>query len=287
MSAFITKFNSPHTLDELRELYENDCITSLEILLNDSEYEYTEWSVHKNAKKNDTVFFCCGPASINYMDAIYKQAQETSSAELIEYAGKVRTLHQKYSGKIVAVGYVADTPFCEEPSMEHTHWSNPWYAGIEGLRILDDPIDIADIRDIVVLQPHTVTMLTEEQEKKLNDFSSDIHDPNRDFAYRAIGMFDKYLELIFSVDVLWDRFQMYVGQEIDMTHFQKDHFAFHRDLQCIEVWRQMLDNMGGGFRLSLFAAMAFELLSYEAAGHNLDEELMQCTMIPNKQLLID
>ena len=38
----------------------------------------------------------------------------------------------------------------------------------------------------------------------------------------------------------------------------------------------MLDNMGGGFPLSLFAAAAFLLLTYRDRGHDLDAELKQC-----------
>ena len=35
----------------------------------------------------------------------------------------------------------------------------------------------------------------------------------------------------------------------------------------------MLDNMGGGIPLCFFAAVAFEILSYRDAGHNIDAEL--------------
>ena len=83
--------------------------------------------------------------------------------------------------------------------------------------------------------------------------------------------FDRYLELIFAKDELWEQFQMYVRQ----TAYDRDErfFAFHRDPECIDIWRQMLDNMGGGFPLSLFAAAAFLLLSYRDRGHDLDAEM--------------
>lgn len=276
MNAFITKFNSPHTFEELQELFENDGCTSLEALIEDSDSGYTEWSVHKNAKKDDTVFFCCGPDSIKYMNIIYAQAEMTGNTELIEYANKVRELHERYAGKIVATGFVAYEPYTLEPFLEHQHWSNPWYAQIGGVQMLENPIPLADIEKDVVLQPHTVTMLSGEQERKLHEHIRVAHGMERDFKYAPVGMFNEYLELIFATDVLWERFQMYVRQEIDGTHFGEDFFAFKRDPECIQIWRQMLDNMGGGFRLSLFAATAFELLSYEAAGHDLDAELCRC-----------
>lgn len=277
MSAFITKFNSPHTLEELRELFENDELTSLESLIEDSDFEHTEWSVHKNAKKDDTVFFCCGPDSIKYMDAICAQAAKTADEAFIAYANEVRELHVKYAGSIVAAGIVFGAPYAEGPFFEHQHWSNPWYASIVELQMLENPIALADIAKDIVLQPHTVTMLTGEQERKLNEAIKLANGRNKDFEYSPVGMFNKYLELIFASDALWERFQMYVRQELDPTQFREDHFAFQRDPECIDIWRQMLDNMGGGFRLSLFAAMAFELLSYKATGHDLDEELRRCT----------
>ena len=35
----------------------------------------------------------------------------------------------------------------------------------------------------------------------------------------------------------------------------------------------MLDNMGGGFPLTMFASVAFLLLAYKEQGHDLDAEL--------------
>lgn len=86
-----------------------------------------------------------------------------------------------------------------------------------------------------------------------------------------IPLFSKYLELIFAKDELWNNFQMFVRQTSPRRG--DEYFEYHRNPECIEIWRQMLDNMGGGFPLSLFAAAAFLLLEYKEQGHNLDAEL--------------
>ena len=86
-----------------------------------------------------------------------------------------------------------------------------------------------------------------------------------------IPYFSKYLELIFANDILWNNFQYYVQETSDRKGDR--FFEFHRDPECIEIWRQMLDNMGGGFPLSLFASAAFLLLAYKDQGHDLDAEL--------------
>ena len=86
-----------------------------------------------------------------------------------------------------------------------------------------------------------------------------------------VALFSKYLELIFAKDKLWEGFQTYVRQS--GPYRGDEFFEYHRDPECIETWRQMLDNMGGGFPLTLFASAAFLLLAYRDQGHDLDAEL--------------
>ena len=51
------------------------------------------------------------------------------------------------------------------------------------------------------------------------------------------------------------------------------YFEHHREPQSIDIWYQMLDNMGGGWPTVTFAAASFLLLRYQALGHDLDKEL--------------
>lgn len=90
--------------------------------------------------------------------------------------------------------------------------------------------------------------------------------------YNPIYMFIKYKELIYEVDELWDEFQSYLR---DITPGRRDEqfFEHHREPQSLDVWDQMLENMGGGWPIVTFAAAAFLLLRYQALGHDLDKEL--------------
>ena len=90
--------------------------------------------------------------------------------------------------------------------------------------------------------------------------------------YNPIYMFNKYKELIYEVDELWDEFQHYLR---DITQGRRDEqfFEHHREPQSLDVWDQMLENMGGGWPTVTFAAAAFLLLRYQALGHDLDKEL--------------
>lgn len=93
-----------------------------------------------------------------------------------------------------------------------------------------------------------------------------------------VPYFTKYKELIFDNDDLWENFQYYV--RFILPDQGDDFFAYHRAPECIEIWDQMLDNMGGGIPLSLFASAAFLLLAYQDQGHDLDAELKK---IKNKK----
>lgn len=89
--------------------------------------------------------------------------------------------------------------------------------------------------------------------------------------YQPVQVFSKYLPLIYSVDELWKEFEVYCKQYF---HDQDTHFfAFHRSPDAMDCWLRLLDNMGGGVPLVVFAAGAYLLLEYEKTGHDLDGEL--------------
>lgn len=90
--------------------------------------------------------------------------------------------------------------------------------------------------------------------------------------YRPVYMFSKYVELIYNVDELWDEFQHYL-REIMPDRRDDRFFEHHREPQSMDIWYQMLDNMGGGWPTITFAAASFLLLRYQVLGHDLDKEL--------------
>ncbi len=89
--------------------------------------------------------------------------------------------------------------------------------------------------------------------------------------YKATMIFKKYLPLIYTVDEIWDEFQTYCKQFFYDKN--KDYFVFERNPTAMNIWTVLLENMGGGIPLMVFAAGAFLILAYEKAGHNLDNEL--------------
>ena len=294
MSFFITNFQSPLDLDELQEFQKSGYGSNLSSLLEDSEYG-TEWSVPSDAAPFDVVFFMCAATSTDsrHMAGVRKQAKLSGDQALIDLAEAQYTLHKTYAGKILAVGLVEAEPEAVESGDGN---SRPhWFSRIYPVILLENPIDISEFRDfIMVSRTGAITKLDDIQydalihvivnrnsgfsdrfakaKEELQEYLDDSEDDSRNhFALSPIPYFSKYLELIFGVDELWEYFQYYVHHEF---HDQPpEFFAFHRSHECVGVWRQMLDNMGGGIPLSLFASAAFLLLAYKEQGHDLDAEL--------------
>ena len=276
--AFITNFQGPVEIEDLIERFKIDGLTNLDKIYFNKPDE-TEWTVDKDALIGDTVFFMCAKTSVDHMGHVRAQAKKTDDKKLNEYAEKQYQNYRQFAGTIVAIGTVADLPFQEDdPGYHYAHWKSPWYAAIRNVIQLQNPVSIDSFRDfITVSRTGAITRLTAEQENKLlaiiqerNDFPKTETPPDYPFL-SPIQLFEKYIDLVFAVDTLWDNFQYYVREAAPN---QDDRFfAYHRDPQCIDIWLQMLDNMGGGWPMSLFASTAFLLLSYKEQGHDLDAEL--------------
>ncbi len=278
--GFITNFQSPIELDELIERFQIDQLTNIDVLFSDGPGE-TEWTVDKDAQIGETVFFMCAKTSVNHMGHVRKQAVETGDPALIEFAEAEYEKYREYAGKIVAVGTVADQPFqSDNPGYQYASWRSPWYAAINNLVLLQEPVSIDFFRDFIkVSRTGAITKLNTDQEERLLSLiqeNNDLDSGDDSLGYKImspIPLFSKYLELIFANDDLWNNFQGFVRE---CGPYRGDEFfEYHRDPECIEIWRQMLDNMGGGFPLMLFASAAFLLLDYEKQGHDLDAELEQ------------
>ena len=90
-------------------------------------------------------------------------------------------------------------------------------------------------------------------------------------SYSQIPLVSKYIELILADDLLWEEFQMYLREFIKDR--DSNFFGYNRTPECADIWRSMVDNMGGGLPLSFYASAAFLLLRYQENGHDLDGEL--------------
>lgn len=171
MAAFITNFQSPVELDDLKDRFNQGKITNLDMILGHKSHRPLEWTVDKEADIGDTVYFMCAKTSVNHMRHLCSVllSMGQSETDLYVFALTQRLLYREYAGSIVAVGRVADKPFqTKDSGWEAPYWRSRWYAEIEEIKLLDKPVNISDFRDFIsVSKTSAITKLNKEQQQKL------------------------------------------------------------------------------------------------------------------------
>ena len=113
--VIITQFGAPKDLDSLKYYYASKKKqTNLDLLLKNNREVI--WSVDRKTKKGDIVLFLCSSGSAETMDQIIK-GKIYNNYSLKQYALKEKELHERYAGKIFAVGIAAQEPEEEEQYM--------------------------------------------------------------------------------------------------------------------------------------------------------------------------
>lgn len=169
MNRFISNFQSPVEIEDLIDRYENGEVTNLDLLLDYENNLPVEWTVYKESRVGDKIYFMCAKTSKDHMGHVCVQAKEESQ-EIYEFAERERALYKKYAGKIIAVGILSEDAFqSTDVGWEHPYWRSPWYAEIDEFQLLDYPIDISEFRDfITVSRTGAITLLSDEQSQKLD-----------------------------------------------------------------------------------------------------------------------
>ncbi len=170
--AFITNFQAPVEEADLVDRFETDGLTNIDHVLS-FEDTLREWTVDKECKIGDRVFFMCAATSKDHMAHVCKQIRELykDESELIEYAEKEKALYKQYAGNIVAVGKVEEAPFqTQDSGYEHAYWRSPWYAKIHEFVLLDVPVNISEFRNFIkVSRTGSITRLNDDQASLLNE----------------------------------------------------------------------------------------------------------------------
>lgn len=157
VQAFLNNISFPKSLDEL-ELFVDGF--NVEEILTVSK---TEWTVPRWAIKGDIVFFFHAKTAIQWirkLETQLKNSQEllpVEEAQNLENALKrARRLYNDYGGKIFAIGRVSDRPFYDyQDGDEVYHWNSRFYAEINKICVLRQPIDMAEFSDFLRVSPHS------------------------------------------------------------------------------------------------------------------------------------
>ncbi len=153
VQAFLNNISFPKSLDEL-EIFADEF--NVEEILTVTE---TEWTAPKWAVEGDIVFFFHAKTAIQWirkLETKLKNAKAFLPAERVralENALKrARLLYKRYGGKIFAVGRVSDRPvYDSQDGDEIYHWNSKFYAKIDEIFVLQQPIDISEFSDFLMV----------------------------------------------------------------------------------------------------------------------------------------
>lgn len=157
VQAFINNFTFPSTLAEF-DLYFNNGLFDIEILLQDEE---TEWTIPKWAKEGDIVLFMHGRTAIQSIRRVSTELEKkkyTFSAEdyqkRFDMLQRARNLYDEFGGKIMAIGRVGSKPYVVEYTKEENdlfHWKSRFFSDIDSIVILENPIDLSEFKNFISL----------------------------------------------------------------------------------------------------------------------------------------
>ena len=146
VQAFIDNISFPVTLKELEQFAD---WFNVEEILNVDE---TEWTAPRWTVKGDIAFFFHAKTAIQkitMLETKLKQEKTEYSEEdylwLGESLQRARKLYKLYGGKIFAVGRVSGrTEYEAQEGDEFFHWASRFYAPIDSIYVLPQPIDISE-----------------------------------------------------------------------------------------------------------------------------------------------
>ena len=151
VQAFIDNISFPMTLEELERFAD---WFNVEEILNVAE---TEWTAPRWAVEGDIVFFFHAKTAIQkitMLETKLKQEKTEYSEEDYRWLWKslqrARELYKSYGGKIFAIGRVSGrTEYDSQEGDEVLHWASRFYAPIDRIFVLQQPIDISEFSDFL------------------------------------------------------------------------------------------------------------------------------------------
>ena len=151
VQAFLDNISFPRTLEELRRFADEFNVE--EIL----RVEITEWTVPRWAVEGDVVFFFHAKTAIQKITMLETKlkCEKTEYSEedyqwLWKSLQRARELYKSYGGKIFAIGRVSGrAEYDSQEGDEVLHWASRFYAPIDRIYVLQQPIDISEFSDFL------------------------------------------------------------------------------------------------------------------------------------------
>lgn len=154
VQAYILNISGIQTIDELREMVDNGYAHTADMVLLDSQGDYT---APKWIMRGDIVFFYHAITANQHTRRLRKEIKNgdfENSKQLLEYLDYCDSLYEKYGGKIYAVGTVSDTAYYSESGWEHPHFKTRIFAPIENIIKLGCPLSSNQFKEFLPISRH-------------------------------------------------------------------------------------------------------------------------------------
>jgi hypothetical protein len=175
VQALINNISFPKTIGELEFFVKEEGYFDVEAIF---LFPTVEWTMPKWAIKNDIVFFFHAKTAIQTIrrleSELKKNKEQYDYETLLEGLKHARDLYDLYGGKIFAIGRVLDSPFYDDGEWQDVlHWRGKIYAEIGDIHILQNPVDIAEFSNfIMVSRQSAITSVVGEDFERLKNVIS-------------------------------------------------------------------------------------------------------------------
>ena len=155
VQAFVSNMSTATSLEELSL---TDGTTLPEELLSAPTIE---WTSPKWAKAGDIVFFMHSKTARTSLTKLRSELEITRNElhaseyyRLMSFLEHALEVHAQYGGKVFAIGRVCGGPEYVNPNEIFdgvTHWKSRYFAAIDNIQALENPIDISEFRNYIFI----------------------------------------------------------------------------------------------------------------------------------------
>lgn len=184
VQAHISNISFPNDIDALEVFIYEHSLYNIESILNG---DGRVWTVPRNSKLGDIVFFFHAKTAISRITSLVSRVRELSDYSehnkeyLLEWLERARQLYKKYGGKIFAVGRIVSPPeYIYISDDDPYHFHGRIYADIGDIVCLDTPISIEQFNSFITVSRHSaITPLPLSEFNRLKEiiFSSNSNCP--------------------------------------------------------------------------------------------------------------
>ena len=176
---YILNFTVSKELDDIKYQFDEHRKTNLTFILDDFNTGKTNWSVPRSAVPGDIVVFLCAKKARDNLGMATSGIPDDYGQDFRDFVEAEKVLYKKYSGNVLGYGVISSMP-------EYYEGNNRWYADINPLHQIPNPILYDDIKSFIDINSwSSITHIKEDQWEHLkwlvnlknNGFFDDVVEP--------------------------------------------------------------------------------------------------------------